>query len=198
MHAREPASFWWKNVTVVVIPLRGLARMSCGNRLSNVRRLTILRSGKVFTSSNKDNTANFYGEKKCNEAILFSFFFWTIIRKSLDQTSYSKSFSSPESEGLYYLAVADPGEPFHPHPPPPHLILRPNWDPAKGRKNRFETTPPPTYLWVCMTAPPFPLISRSASDTVSYNLTCRFQPLHFGDVVVQLKYTRIASVSCFL
>ena len=25
----------------------------------------------------------------------------------------------PESEGLYYLAVADPGEPVHPHPPPP-------------------------------------------------------------------------------
>ena len=33
-----------------------------------------------------------------------------------------------ESEGLYYLAVADPGEPIQPHPPPPppHLILRPN------------------------------------------------------------------------
>ena len=24
----------------------------------------------------------------------------------------------PESEGLYYLAVADPGEPVHPHPHP--------------------------------------------------------------------------------
>ena len=111
MHAREPASFWWKNVTVVVMPLRGLARMSCGNRLSNVRRLTILRSGKVFTSSNKDNTANFYGEKKCNEAILFSFFFFDNNQKIFRSNLVLEVVFVPESEGLYYLAVADPGEP---------------------------------------------------------------------------------------
>ena len=109
-----------------------------------------------------------------------------------------------ESEGLYYLAVADPGEPVQPHPPPPtphspHLILRPNWDPAKGRKKSFgDHAPSHLSMGLHDRPPPSPLISRSASDTVSYNLTCRFQPLHFGDVVVQLKYTRIASVSCFL
>ena len=171
--------------------------MSCGNRLSNVRRLTILRSGKVFTSSNKDNTANFYGEKKCNEAILFSFFLdnnQKIFRSNL----VLEVVFVPESEGLYYLAVADPGEPVHPHPPPPHLILRPNWDPAKGRKKSFWDHTPSHLSMGLHDRPPSPLISRSASDTVSYNLTCRFQPLHFGDVVVQLKYTRIASVSCFL
>ena len=166
MHAREPASFWWKNVTVVVIPLRGLARVSCGNRLSNVRRLTILRSGKVFTSSNKDNTANFYGEKKCNEAILFSFFFFDNNQKIFRSNLVLEVVFVPESEGLYYLAVADPGEPVQPHPPPPppHLILRPNWDPAKGRKKSFgdhapshlsmglhDRPPPlPPYLKVCI------------------------------------------------
>ena len=124
-----------------------------------------------------------------------------------------------ESEGLYYLAVADPGEPIRgrgggggggypgppapppppPPPPPPHLILRPNWDPAKGRKKSFgDHAPSHLSMGLHDRPPPSPLISRSASDTVSYNLTCRFQPLHFGDVVVQLKYTRIASVSCFL
>ena len=112
----------------------------------------------------------------------------------------------PESEGLYYLAVADPGEPVQHHRPPPtshpplpHLILRPNWDPAKGRKKSFgDHAPSHLSMGLHDRPPPSPLISRSASDTVSYNLTCRFQPLHFGDVVVQLKYTRIASVSCFL
>ena len=131
MHAREPASFLWKNVTVVVIPLRGLARMSCGNRLSNVRRLTILRSGKVFTSSNKDNTANFYGEKKCNEAILF-FFFLDNNQKIFRSNLVLEVVFVPESEGLYYLAVADPGEPVHPHPPPHFKTkLRPGEGPKK-------------------------------------------------------------------
>ena len=172
--------------------------MSCGNRLSNVRRLTILRSGKVFTSSNKDNTAKFYGEKKCNEAILF--FFLDNNQKIFRSNLVLEVVFVPESEGLYYLAVADPGEPVHPHPPPPpHLILRPNWDPAKGRKKSFgDHAPSHLSMGLHDRPPPSPLISKSASDTVSYNLTCRFQPLHFGDVVVQLKYTRIASVSCFL
>ena len=170
MHAREPASFWWKNVTVVVIPLRGLARMSCGNRLSNVRRLTILRSGKVFTSSNKDNTANFYGEKKCNEAILFSFFFWTIIRKSLDQTSYSKSFSSPNLKVSIISQWRIQGSPSNPPPPPPPppLILRPNWDPAKGRKKSFGDHAPSHLSMGLHDRPPTPPpLSQGLHPTLS-------------------------------
>ena len=118
----------------------------------------------------------------------------------------------PESEGLYYLAVADPGEPVHPHPPQPHLppptthhppppppYFKTKLRPGEGpKKIVWRPRPLPLIYGSAWPPPPSPLISRSASDTVSYNLTCRFQPLHFGDVVVQLKYTRIASVSCFL
>ena len=92
MHAREPASFWWKNVTVVVILLRDLARMSYGNRLSNVRRLIILRSGKVFTSPPiKITLPTFMAKKSAMKESVFLFvcFFLTISEKSLNQTSYS-------------------------------------------------------------------------------------------------------------
>ena len=85
--------------------------MSYGNRLSNVRRFIILRSGKFFTSSNKDNSANFYGGKKCNEAIRF---FFDDKRKIFKSNLVFVVVFVPESEGLYYLAVADPGE----APPP--------------------------------------------------------------------------------
>ena len=105
----------------------------------------------------------------------------------------------PESEGLYYLAVADPGEPVHPHSPPPPPYFKTKLRPGEGpKKIVLRPRPLPLIYGSAWTPPPSPLMSRSASDTVSYNLTCRFQPLHFGDVVVQLKYTRIASVSCFL
>ena len=105
-----------------------------------------------------------------------------------------------ESEGLYYLAVADPGEPVQPHPPLPPPYFKTKLRPGEGpKKIVWRPRPLPLiYGSAWPPPPPSPLISRSASDTVSYNLTCRFQPLHFGDVVVQLKYTRIASVSCFL
>ena len=54
----------------VVILVEILARCrSVGNKLSNVNRgLITMRSGQGFTSSNKDNSANFSGEKKYNDA----------------------------------------------------------------------------------------------------------------------------------
>ena len=61
MRAREPASFWWENVIAVVILLRKFR--SGGNRLSNVGRFMILRSGKGLTFFNKNNCANVSGEK---------------------------------------------------------------------------------------------------------------------------------------
>ena len=61
MRAREPASFWRENVIDVVILLRKFR--SGGKRLSNVRRFMILCSGKGLTYFNKNNCANFSGEK---------------------------------------------------------------------------------------------------------------------------------------
>ena len=97
--------------------------MSCGNRLSNVRRFIILRSRKVLTRSNKDNSANFYGEKKCNEAIRF--FFLDNKRKIFKSNLVLVVVFVPEFEGLYYLAVADPGEPPSSPSPSPSPSLRP-------------------------------------------------------------------------
>ena len=49
----------------VVILLLVLARMLYwSNKLSNARRFIILRSGEGLTSLNKDNSDNFFGEKK--------------------------------------------------------------------------------------------------------------------------------------
>ena len=39
-----------------------------GNKLSNVISVIILPSGEVLISINKDNSSNFSGAKKCNEA----------------------------------------------------------------------------------------------------------------------------------
>ena len=58
--AREPASFWRENVVAVVTLLRV---RSGENKLSNVRRFIILRSGESVTSFTKGNSANFSGEK---------------------------------------------------------------------------------------------------------------------------------------
>ena len=120
MHAREPASFWWKNVTVVVILLRDLARMSYGNRLSNVRRLIILRSGKVFTSPPIKITLPTFMAKKSamKESVFFvCLFFFDNKRKIFKSNLVFVVVFVPESKGLYYLAVADPGE------PPPWIVL---------------------------------------------------------------------------
>ena len=65
MRAREPASFWRENVIAVVILLRKFR--SGGNRLSNVGRFMILRSGKGLSFFNKNNCANVSGEKKYSE-----------------------------------------------------------------------------------------------------------------------------------
>ena len=148
MHARKPASFWRKNVTAVVILLRGLARMSCGNRLSNFRRFIILRSGKVFTSCNKDNSANFYGEKSAMKQSVFFLFFFVLLflffvlcffdnkRKIVKSNLVLLVVFVPESEGLYYLAVADPGKPL----PPPYFKTK--LGPEGPKKNLFGDQAP--------------------------------------------------------
>lgn len=79
----------------------------------------------------------------------------------------------PESEGLYYLAVADPGKPVHHHPPPPtshpppHLILRPNWDPARGRKKSFGDHAPSHLSMGLHDRPPPPPLSQGLHPTLS-------------------------------
>ena len=55
-------------MVAVTILLRVLAVCrSGGNKLSNVRSFSKLQSGEVLASFNNDNSANFSGEKKCNE-----------------------------------------------------------------------------------------------------------------------------------
>ena len=71
---------------------------SCVDKLSNVRSFIILQSGEGLTSLNNDNSANFSGEKKCNEEFQ-GVYFLTIREKTLNEISYSKSFL--ESKGLY-------------------------------------------------------------------------------------------------
>ena len=55
-------------MVAVVTLLRVLARMSGGNKLSNVRSFINLRSGEGVTSSTKGNSAKFSSEKWSNEA----------------------------------------------------------------------------------------------------------------------------------
>ena len=125
--------------------------------------------------------------------LFFVFCFFDNKRKIVESNLVLLVVFVPESEGLYYLAVADPGKPL----PPPYFTTK--LGPEGPKKNLFGDQAPLPLIYgsAWPPHPPPPLISRSASDTVSYNLTCRFQPLHLADVVVQLKYTRIASVSCF-
>ena len=70
MYAREPTSFWLENVVAVVILLTSFCEnvASGGNKLSNVISFIILPSGEVLISINEDNSSNFSGAKKCNEA----------------------------------------------------------------------------------------------------------------------------------
>ena len=49
----------------------------------------------------------------------FFFFFLDNNQKIFRSNLVLEVVFVPESEGLYYLAVADPGKPVHHHPPPP-------------------------------------------------------------------------------
>ena len=75
----ESASFWQENMVVVIILLCG-----GGSKLSNVWSFIILRSEKGFTSFNYNNSANFSGEKKFNEAFP-GVYLLTIREKTLNQ-----------------------------------------------------------------------------------------------------------------
>ena len=70
VYACEPASFWRENEVAVVILLTSFCENVAGggNKLSNVISFIILPSGEVLISINKDNSSNFSGAKKCNEA----------------------------------------------------------------------------------------------------------------------------------
>ena len=70
------------------------------------------------------------------------FFFLDNKRKICKSNLVLEVVFVPESEGLYYLAVADSGKPPHPHP--------------KGRKKIVWRPGPPPTLRVWMTAPPPP------------------------------------------
>ena len=59
-----------------------------GGGLSNVRSFSILQSGEGSTSFNKDNSANFSGEKKYNEEFQ-GVYFLTRREKTLNQISYT-------------------------------------------------------------------------------------------------------------
>ena len=113
--------------------------------------------------------------KKVQWSNPFFFFFWTIIRKSLDQTSYSKSFSSPNLKVSIISQWRIQGSPSNTtaHPPPPtppplpHLILRPNWDPAKGRKKSFGDHAPSHLSMGLHDRPPPPPLSQGLHPTLS-------------------------------
>ena len=66
-----------------------------GNKLSNVTSFTFKRSGAGLTSSNEDNSANFSGEKKYNEAFRVSIFGQSA--KKLEIKSRTRSRSRPLS-----------------------------------------------------------------------------------------------------
>ena len=68
---------------VVAVDIR-----SGGDKLSNIRSFIILQSGEGLISFNNDNSANFSGEKKCNEEFQ-GVYFLTIREKTLNEISYS-------------------------------------------------------------------------------------------------------------
>ena len=83
-------------MVAVVILLREFQR-ECrggGNKLSNVRSFSILQSGEGSTSFNNDNSANFSGEKKCNEEFRENLFFDNT-RKNFKIKSRTRSRSRP-------------------------------------------------------------------------------------------------------
>ena len=70
--------------------------------IKNVQRsFIIFRSGKGLTSSNKDRSTNFSGEKKCNEAFRGVHFFDSV-RKNFKSNLVLVGVLVLESKGLYY------------------------------------------------------------------------------------------------
>ena len=68
----------------IVILLLVLARMLYWwDKVSNVRGFIILRSGEGLTSLNKDNSDDFFGEKKNKQTIKLSgvTIFWEYVKK---------------------------------------------------------------------------------------------------------------------
>ena len=69
----EYESLWPENMKAIVILLLVLARMLYWwDKVSIVRGFIILRSGEGLTSLNKDNSDDFFGEKKKKQTIKLS------------------------------------------------------------------------------------------------------------------------------
>ena len=69
-----PSSFW--------------ESLSGRNKLSNVGSLIILPSGEVFSSFNKENSANVAGEKKVHRSFLGCLFFENMWKNLIDIINY--------------------------------------------------------------------------------------------------------------
>ena len=80
----------------------------------------------------------------------------------------------PESEGLYYLAVADPGEPVQHHrppptsPPPPPPYFKTKLRPGEGpKKIVWRPRPLPLIYGSAWPPPPPPPLSQGLHPTLS-------------------------------
>ena len=77
------------------------------------------------------------------------FFFFDNKRKIFKSNLVFAVVFVPESEGLYYLAVADPGEP--PPPPPPQPYFNTKLRPGEGPKKKcLETRPRLFKRWIVL------------------------------------------------
>ena len=86
-------------------------RRSSGNKLSKVRSFSILLSGEGSTSFNNDHIVNVSGEKKYNEEFR-GVCFMTIFEKTLNQISYSQSFSSSNLKVSINISLRAHTSPF--------------------------------------------------------------------------------------
>ena len=75
-------------MAVFILPRVKQECCSGGNKSSNIGSSIILFSGEGLTSFNNDNSTNFSGEKKYNEAFL-GVYFLTIREKTFNQISFS-------------------------------------------------------------------------------------------------------------
>ena len=109
----------------------------------------------------------FMAKKSAMKQSFFLFFFWTIIRKSLDQTSYSKSFSSPNLKVSIISQWRIQGSPSTPTPhPPPYFKtkLRPDEGP---KKIVLRPRPLPLIYGSAWPPPPPPPLSQGLHPTLS-------------------------------